>query len=174
MKKRIIFLGTLIAVAIGIFTSTVHANPLAFNGVSFYPQQATTSPYYVASSASKSIVYDTFNQGSTNPSPFKADSATLLLQSTASSTSSVYKISYSYSQDGIDYYTDNITLPATTTTFNINTGSAYQFTAIGTTLALNALPLPVPTRFVKVTVSLTGAAGAFWAEIVPSKQFTQD
>lgn len=174
MKKKIIFAASLIALFVAIFVGSniqkAEANPLSFTPSIYYPAQATTTLVYLSSSGTASFNYDTYYAGSSTPSGFKTDGATLLLQTTASSTSSVYTVSYNFSQDGQEYYADNISQPATTSTFSLGGAYNYKLFAVGTTRAFNAIPVPTPTRFVKVTVTASGAPGAFWAQLVPAKQ----
>lgn len=168
--KNVIRIAALVAIATTIVTvialvPKAHANPFQFVPT-VQTALATTSPAYLApGTATSTLIYDSFTQGQIKA----ADKGVLLLQTAASSTSSVYTIAVSYSQDGIDYYQDN-TLLATSTITNVGTAQTFTFTAAGTATTSRAIPLTFPTRFVKVTASITGAAGAAWQQILPQRQ----
>lgn len=160
----ILMLGAASVFLLGAYGFAVHANPFQFVPT-VQTATATTSPAFIGvGTGTTTLIYDSFTQGQIKA----ADKGVLLLQTAASSTSSVYAVSVSYSQDGIDYYQDNTI--ATTTVTNVGTAQSYVFTAAGTATSSRALPLSFPTRFVKVTTSMTGAAGTAWEQILPQRQ----
>ena len=167
MNKKIIA-GIVGFIGILAFASVSSANP------SFFPPTvqtgaATTSVAYLAAgSGNTTLIFDSYT---TTGSTYKTDKATLLLQTAASSTSSVFNVSFQFSQDGIDYYADNLDQGATTTTSrNISLANSYVWTAAGTATSSKAISITTPTRYVKAIVSVSGAAGAVWQQIVPVKE----
>lgn len=140
------------------------ANPLAF----LTPVQtatATSSVAYMTSGlATSTLTFDSYAQGQIKAT----DKGILLLQTVASSTSSVFTIAFQYSQDNIDWYNDNTT--ATTTNTNVAVPQVFSFTATGTATTSRALPVNFPTRYVRVQSSVLGASGAVWQQIVPQRQ----
>jgi len=152
---------------------------------------ATSTPAFMTpGTATSTLTYNTYtgtNVATATPSgsvaPTAATSVTLLGAFTGSSTVSTLKITPEYSQDGIDWYqgygilvktststpnptyaysyVDSINVPYASTTSN---GSA-------STQAVDrfAITVPVPTKNIRFVVSLTGANGAFWGQVVPAK-----
>lgn len=143
---------------------------------------ATTSPAYMGIGlATSTLTYDTYRNGNN----FITNQMTLLNQFAGSSTASILSIKIEYSQDGIDWFQNNL-LPISTTTTNISVANsylwAYASTTVGTqglnaansALATKALLIQTPTRFVRAVYSLTGGAGSIWGEWVPSKEIAQN
>lgn len=165
------------AVLIGFLIPLTHANanPLRFPA-SAVSATATTSPTFLTTAATSTIVtFDTYSQtgvvgagGSTQA----ADKAALNIQFAASSTSSVLLTTLEYSQDGIDWYTDDAITPASPTLFNISSPNVYSWTAAGTATSSKTIIIPTPERYVRAKMSISGAAGAVWAQIVSQKQST--
>lgn len=153
------------AAILTVFATTVRANPSDLNTTS--TSAATTSPtYIIPGTATSTLTYDSYNDGIGDPNA--SESAVLLLQTAASSTSSVFTVALQYSQNGIDWYQDN--LMATTTSTNIGTAQTYTFTAAGTATTGRAITVPTPTRYVRAVTSVAGANAAVWGQIVAKKQ----
>lgn len=167
--------------------SAAHANPIDMNVVQS-AAATTTLVYMTPGTATTTIAYDSFN-GDSNGS----DSAVLLTQFTASSTSSILGIRLEYSQGvtGVDcvasptvcdWYADNLNALATTSSTNtITTSGTFSWTFASTSQAaaavsatnnigLKATIIPVPTRYVRAIYTITGANGAVWKSIVAKKQ----
>lgn len=174
----------LIAIGLIAFATVSFAMP------SFFPTNAssavatTTLNYFTPGTATTTIVYDVYSLAGTNQTSsgnrYAADKATLLLQFTASSTSSVLVSTVEYSMDGIDWYQNNtetyaagaiaVAIPNTYTwTFASTTSNGL----IQLTKNNKAITIATPTRFVRVVLSMTGANGAAWAAIQPMKQQAQ-
>lgn len=155
-------------VAVGLlifgYTLRAHASAPDFNQTS--TAAATTTLSYIGiGTGTTTLAYDSMFTGS--------DSAVLLTQFTASSTSSVLNIGVEYSQDGIDWYSDDLltSLNSTTTPIkSIQVANTYSWTAAGTARTSKAIEIPTPTRYMRATYSMTGAAGAVWGSIVSKKQ----
>lgn len=173
-----------------IFGNTSYFAPTASLGTS------TTTPVFMVSSLSgvstSTVTYDTYALKGTNQNPGQksdtTDSAVLLIQFTATSTSSVLNWRYEYSQDGQDWYADNQVLAQSTSTPTITTstpnGYLWVFSSstslcdFATTTASNvrgckAIVVATPTRFVRAVFSMTGANGSVYAQFVPKKQQQQ-
>ena len=152
---------------------------------------ATTTPAYMTpGTGTTTPVYNTY-ANSNNPTanvtgtiPASAATfVTLLGAFTGSSTVSTLKITPEYSQDGIDWYQGyGITVPISTTTPNPTYAYSYVDSvtlpfasttsngAAGVQPTMRfALKFPVPTKDVRFVVTLTGANGAFWGQVVPAK-----
>lgn len=189
LKTRSWEIGAVLALAIAISTifliplAPAHANPFRFPA-SAATSAATTSPVYMTpGTATTTVTYDSYANGGGSQA---TDKATLLMQMTASSTSTTYNVALEYSQDGIDWYSDSQltgTLATTTQVFQTNTPISYSIKYASTTpdggivlansnTAYRALTIPTPTRFVRVFSSLAvgGTNGATWLQIIGQKQ----
>lgn len=166
--KIAISVGILSLLSAFLIVRISHANPAAFS-TGVQTAAATTSPAYMGIGTGTSTL--TYNS-SISGNPLKPDSSALLIQFAASSTSAVLNISIQYSQDGIDWYNDNISNNVATTTIpiNLSVASSYTWKAAGTATTGVIINVPTPTRYVRAVSSLTGAAGAVWEQFVPNKQ----
>lgn len=178
-KSKIAILGavafaTVCAVVLSV--PSAEANPSYFLrcSVTGCPQQAlaTSTPVYMtAGAATTTIQFDT-GRGTAQGS----DSAVLLTQFTASSTSSKLQIAFQYSQDGVDWYDSNLNNQATTTaTQDISVTQNFLWSAAASGRLLKAVVVNVPTKYVRALISVpVGAAnGAVWAEFVAKQQAGQ-
>ena len=161
-------------VAFFAFSFSAFANPLRFPpGVS--SGTATTSlVFLIAPNATTTLAtYDSYsnngvagNGGSTQA----LDKVAILLQTTASTTGTITYATVQHSQDGIDWYGDEVVSLATPASINIGQPNIYQFTALGTTRESRVLSVEAPLRFIRLNVWNVGANGAVWASIQPQKQ----
>lgn len=172
MKKHLISILIGLVVVVGvIFISNngiAHANP-GFFGIQVSTAVATsTLKQIIPGTATSTLVFDSYGSGQ----QYVPDSLALLLQATASSTSSTVQVAFQFSQDGIDWYTNNPFLGTATTTQYINNPFIYQFTAVSTATNTDMLSTPVPTRYVRAVISAVGANSQIWATFVPKKQIS--
>lgn len=144
----------------------------------------TTSPTYItAGTATSTLNCDAYTLASNNINPLAMDSAVLLMNFTGSSTASIVNINFEYSNDNIDWYQDGFSASATTssvvsigTTRSLSWTFASSTAGLGNTLGnsttTKAVPVPVPTRYVRAifTMPAGSAAGAVWAQIIPKKE----
>lgn len=161
----IVCAAALLLAAVG-FTPARAASP-DFNVVSTAAATTTVS-YMTAGTATTTLTYDSLYTGS--------DSAVLLTQFAASSTSSVLNITVQYSQDGIDWYGDNLmvlTNSTSTPAKSIQIGNTYTWLAASTATTSKAVLIPTPARYSRIQYSMTGAAGAVWGQMVAKKQQPQ-
>ncbi len=186
MKKIIIITVASLVVLVGglMYTKTTKANPLFFPAT-VQTSSATTSPAYMtAGTATSTLTWDSYAALGTYTGTLKS---TLLIQLVASSTATVLTTNIEYSQDGIDWYQSNGLFAAgfSTTTNPIDIGQVNQFkfafasstaglAGLATTTATTtrAIPVVVPTRFVRAIFSLApgSTAGAVWGQFVPVKE----
>jgi hypothetical protein len=165
MKKIII---ALLAIAlIVVATSTVKANRSYFVPVTS-TAVATSTVTTLGTSVSTTLVVDSYQTA-----PTALSSATLLLQNVASSSASTLSIIPSYSQDGVDYFENNIA--AATTTLSNNITVLNNYTLAGNTTSSTtrkAITIPTPTRYIKLTFTQTAGTSTVWAQVVPLREVT--
>lgn len=169
MKKHIIALIAASVVTLSVFlvASFAHANPSFFLSPTSSATATTTVMQISANPAvSQTLVFDSNITGR----PYAADTATLLVQATASSSSSIVNITYQYSYNGIDYFGDNLQLGSATTTQPVNVVNSSVWTPGTTATTSRAFTMPVPTRFVKAIFSATTATSSLYVSIVPKQE----
>lgn len=152
---------------LGMFTLQTRAAAPDFNVVST-AAATTTVAYITPGTATTTLTYDSLFTAS--------DQAVLFTQFAASSTSSVLNITAQYSQDGIDWYGDNLLVSTNSTSTpakSIQIGNTYTWLAAGTATTSKAVFIPTPTRYTRVQYSMTGANGAVWGSMVAKKQQPQ-
>lgn len=163
--------GAIIAILGFSFYYTASANPLRFPPQVASATATTTLVYLTTGVATSTLVqYDSYaNNGVSGGGSTQAmDKVGILLQTTATSSSSIYRVAVEHSMDGVDWYADNILAQAGNT--NISIPNYYTFTASSTTRENRVVEANVPLRFVRVTATIGGANGAIWAAIQPQKQ----
>jgi hypothetical protein len=168
-----------------LFIGTAKANPLGFQRAQT-GAATTTVAYLTPGTATTTLIYDAgIGQN------LAADSAVLLIQLTASSTTTTLKWKLEYSQDNLcattpgkaDWYSESVNNAAATasTTVEVRDTKEYSWlyasSTIGTQTAPNTpgmkkIDVPTPTRCVRAVFYLpAGSAGAaIWAEFVGKKQ----
>jgi hypothetical protein len=161
---------------------------------------ATSTLVYmtVGAATSTTLVYDSYQVDGKNQSnfgdTFATDNATLLLQVNASSSATIINVALEFSDDSAcgtrptacDWYENNLSDMSTTTSIvSIGTPDTLSWTFASTTIGggttllgaagLNnrnnkAITIPTPLRYVRAVITLQGANGAIYGEIVPKKQ----
>lgn len=164
-------------------TSAGSLIPLA-TGLAVPGTSSTTGQVYMTGgTATTTCVFDSYQ------SDAKAtQSASILVQATATGTQPTININQEFSQDGIDWYqssTNTVPENYATSTLPISIGQVPQYTWKFGTSSLSGLfgvsgasrdtriiSLETPTRFTRVIFTLaTGSPpAALWAQIVPIKQ----
>lgn len=161
---------------VAIFSLAVIARVASANGSYFISPvrtAAATSTLSVVGpgNGTTTLTYDSLALGST----YATDRASLLIQATASSSSSLLGIAVQYSQDGVDWYDNDLaatTSPGSVT--NISSANSYQLSGNSTaSTSLKAISVPTPTRFVRAVFTSTVATSSIWAQFVPIRQVTQ-
>lgn len=159
-----------IAAALSLFVFRVHANPSDLNQSNALA--TTTLSFLTAGSTIVTETYDSYGGGVGEPNA--SESAVLLTNFTASSTSSVLAIKLQYSQNNIDWFDDNLlqtSLNSTTSPlYNLGTNNSYTWTALGTTVASKAITVPTPVRYVRAVYTVTGANAAVYKVIIAKKE----
>lgn len=151
---------------------------------------ATSTPAYMTpGNATSTLTYNTLTNTSVatatpsgSQAATKAEFVYLAGQLTGSSTSAVIHITPEYSVDGIDWYQGyglvvNISTTTPNPTYAYGTVDSinlpYASTTVGGLSASSVdrflVKIPVPTKDVRLVVTLTGANAAFWGQIVPIK-----
>jgi hypothetical protein len=185
-QKNTFLIFVVLAVSLSVF-GFAYANPSYFATTVTTNSAASTSPAYLTPGVSTSTtpVYDAYAQTVAGGGTYKADSAGLVIQFTASSTASVLNASVEYSADCIDYYRnfvlDSRQLGTSTAPYSLDTAfsarwkfasSSLNGTAVSASnnLSTAALVVPTPFRCTRVVFSVTGGNGAVWAQLVPVKE----
>ena len=165
MKKVTIVL-SIAAILIMGYVGTAKANRSYFVPTIQTSDSTTTLDYL--RSANEVLTLDAYAS-----SPTAINSATLLIQSVASSTASVQTITIEYSQDGIDWYGN--TLSTTTTANPWNISSPMKLTIVGNAVSSTtktAVLVQTPVRYVRATVATSTALSAVWLQWVPVREVT--
>lgn len=182
-----ILFGTLALVGVA------YANPF-YQGLSAQTAMATsTQAYLTPGTATTTPVYDSYEQYGTNQTNggnnTLANQVAVLLNGAASSTATVVNIACEFSNNyngktgNGDWYQNEV-IAATTSNAGVQLGAVpntFSFTYASSTVG--GAPLgaktstfekvfvcPVPLRFVRVVVTITGNNASVWAGIVPVKQ----
>lgn len=195
MTKRIrpaVFLASVItaifitAFAIYLLAATpAQANPTSFPPSAMTATATTSVNYLTPGTATTTLVYDSYGLCGTNQpnsgNQYATDSATLLTFFTGSSTAAILKVQQEFSQDCINWYRDNSTVGLATTTgsVSLNAPLSYNWTfdqvaqggaAGAAATTTRAVMVPMPTRATRFIITITGANGAIWAQVVPKKE----
>lgn len=182
MKSKFLIISGAVALALATFFSVAHANPSYFQVPVQTATATTTVTYMTTGAATTTLTFDSYyiNSLGTNT---KTDSITLFTQFLASSTASVLGINFEYSQDGVDWYSNNLSFGNTATTSSViylqpPSSLSWTFASSTTNGVLQATTTPekkavtvqLPTRFVRAIYTLTGTPGAIWAQFIPSRE----
>ncbi len=202
MRNKIIGLfglGVLALSAVIVFQpSLVKANPFEFlleNNGTQSPTATTSVTYMTPGTATTTYTYDTYAGSSADP--YATNNLALELQLTGSSTpvatsnyaTTTYSIAIEYSNDNLDWYSDNYT-PFATTTVNVNPTTpitrtitlGYSQLTDGSLLATTTptkrlINVQAPTRYVRAVISIpigTNATnGAVWGQFAGQKETPQ-
>lgn len=205
MQKNKVAVGIvslMVAAVLLLVTSWAHANSSYFSTYAKTAVATSTLVYQTPGTATTTLVYDSYQcqrvgssycntTGSNEVGTqnfMSADSATLLLQFTASSSISKININFEYSDDGIDWYQASppSLVPGyatSTTSITLNSIPQYSWTFASSTVGgqgliagynsdARAIPVNTPVRYIRavLTCALGGANCAMWAEFVPKKQ----
>ena len=175
------------AICLTAFATVIWANPTLFYSAAQSATATSTLKYMTPGTATTTVVYDTWAQLGTNQTSdgnrYIPDSVTLKEYLKASSTATVLVTNVEYSDDNIDWYQNNldtyaagaiaIAAPNTYTwTFATSTIGGV-LNGDGTDVGAKVISLKVPTRFIRVVLSLTGANGGVWVQLLPKKQISQ-
>lgn len=168
-KVGIVLTAVAIAITASLFALTAHANPLFFFPVTQSAAATSTLTILANGASATSTAVDSYGIPG---QPLALNKGTLLIQDTASSTSSVLNIAFQYSNDNLDWYSDDLTSQTATTTgaINVSAANSFNWTAAGTVTALKSLTVSFPTRYVRAIFTESGAAAGIWWEFVPQRE----
>lgn len=175
----LVFLGSL-----GYFGNVLASSTIFVNSTQTAIATSTVI-YATPGTATTTLTYDSYLSGLS-----ATNGTSLLFQVTASSTNTTYNINEEYSQDNIDWYqgTPTVVYGYATTTLPMNISQVPQYSygfASSTPGLSNVLSnnnkdsrliyIPTPTRFVRIIITLKtgGTNGAFWAQLIPTKNQPQ-
>lgn len=169
MKKIILSVSILVITIFIVTTTNVKANRSYFVPSVTTNNAASTSPdYMLVTGATLTLDAYTYQTGAIN-------SATLLIQSVASTSAAVQTITISYSQDGIDWFQDNLSTTTSSAVVSLN-NTQNRYTITGNTTASTtrlAINVPTPTRFVRASVATSTAKSSIWMQWVPVREMVQ-
>lgn len=183
-KSNYLFAGLIIGALTALcgfgFYYTASANPSSFLPASSTASATSSVVYMTPGAATTTIYHDAY----TNGQPRATDSAVLLTQMTASSTSATLgiKVEYAAETPGVncttdptacDWYEDNLLASQNSTSSpvkSIQIANSYSWTAAATTRTNKAIEVSTPTRYTRTIYSLSGANAAIWGQIVPKRQ----
>lgn len=191
-------------VALMMFTGIAHANPSNTTSGATGTTATTTALAYLTpgTATTTTPVYDSLQSDGTNQAnqgnTYATDSAVFALQVNASSTASVFGITFEYSNGancgvtpaGCDWYQDTLYSDASTTpVVSISTIRSYQFVFASSTVggisantgllgingtnnrATRVMSVKTPMRYVRAVITDTGAGGAIVeAAFIPKKE----
>ena len=174
-KKTLGIVGAITMMIIASFfvlIGIVKANPSYFLQTVQTNTATSTLSFIATSTGSATLKFDSYyvDSGTPNGNTLKMNDAVLFVQTTASSTSSVYSIALQYSQDGVDWYGDTSGQVISSSILDISTSTTYKITAASTTVALRSILVKTPTRYVRAVATVTGANGSIWMQFVPNRE----
>jgi hypothetical protein len=189
LKLKYVLASGAVAILAVLGLASVAAASSYFSGTVQTADATSTVAYMTPGTATSTLTYNTYtntNVATATPSTTNysaATSVTLLGQLTGSSTATVLHITPEYSQNGLDWYQGYGLLPqysATTTNQTLSWATvdsitiAYASTTVDQTSTSSidrfAVTIAVPTKDVRLVFTLTGANGAFWGQVIPTKQ----
>lgn len=174
-----------------INTGKVLGNSTYFGPIAGTNLATTTGTVLASGTATSTIVYDSYGINGTGQTPGQkadaTDSATLLIQLTATSTNTILTWRYEYSDNAQDWYADNLyvsnsasstpVLTAVPTVYNwqfaSSTSQCDTSVATGTNnRGCKIVEVKTPTRYVRAIFYLppSSANGIVNAKFVPKKQ----
>lgn len=193
MKNLKYFLPSAVVLGVLALVGVAYANPF-YAGLSAQTAVATsTQTYMTPGTATTTPIYDSYEQYGTNETNGGnltiANQVAVLLNGAASSTATVVNVACEFSNNynGItgngDWYQNEI-IGATTTNAGVQSigpVNSFSFTYASTTVGgaplaatfgkfAKVIVCPVPLRFVRAVITITGANGSVWSSIVPIKQ----
>ncbi len=166
-----------------VLAPSVYANPSIFSPTVQTSSATTTVNFMSAGNATTTLTLDTYYPN-TIGSYTKSTDAILLMQFAGSSTSATLNGTVEYSQDCIDYYSDNYVTASTSPTNSLQINNTFSWLFASTTIgggkvsaalsatSTKAIRIYTPTRCVRVVLTqpVGSASGAIWAQLVPNRE----
>lgn len=191
MKNLKYFIPSAIVLCGLLGATMVFANPFYTGSKAQSAAATSTQTYLTPGAATTTPVYDSYEQYGTNePNSSNItipNQVAILLQGVASTTSTVVNVACEFSDNYMgtagsgDWYQNELITPTTTGATLITTPSTYTFTYASSTVGgapvgpntarfQKLVVCPVPLRYVRAVITMTGANGSVWAELSPLKQ----
>lgn len=167
-KKVIVSALVLVALIIGGWVGIAHGNPIGFvSACATSAASSTTSGIATTSSVILSCDAYTFT-------PRAFEGATLLLQA-SSSPGAIVNVAFQYSQDGLDWYEDDLLNSSSTIAqgTSIAGSSTYSWVKVGGAVQMKALNVPTPVRYVRAVFTGGQSTSTIFAQIIPKRQQSQ-
>lgn len=166
MKKYVISSIFALALIAGLGAyQTAKANPIFFPPPTSSAAATTTQTAVAAGATVVLTSYDSFANYSTTG----AEGVTFLIQNTPAANA-VLNLKFQYSDDGVDWYEDNVNVSTTTNVIALTAPVTFTWTPGTTATSSKAFMIKTPTRFVRPVASSTTAANNLWVRFVPTKQ----
>ncbi len=168
MKKILVISAIALVISVAGF-ATVKANRSYF-----VPSVTTSIATSTTSTFPTAATRVTLDLDAYTYAPTALNSATLLIQVVSTTSTSVVTFTPQYSQDGIDWFVDN--LSTTTTASNIVLGTSRTFSITGNAVSSTTrvvVSIPTPTRYVRISAANTVASSTLWMQWVPIREMTQ-
>lgn len=166
MKKIILTTGLMTAILLSASVLTAGANPSALVSPTS-SASATSSITYLTKGNSTFLIIDSYTSGI----PRLYDQATVFVQAKASSSVSTITATVSYSQNGYDWYNDNVNVSTTTAVQNLTTPNSYSLSGNTTSsTTLSAFVIKLPVRYAKITYTASVGTTSLWSTILPQMQ----
>lgn len=186
MKKKIIaIISAIAAFALGAAGVTV-----AFASVSYFLTPVSTSGTYGSTATTTTntlgintgtttltadsfqAIGNTANYGGEN---YATDKSTLLINTISSSSAAVLKITLQYSQDGVNWYNNDLSTTTSAGSIEISIPVVYTISGNSVSSTTNtALSVATPTRYYRAVFTNSGASTTMWAQFVPERQMPTD
>lgn len=183
MKKtsNLKFIIAILIVAVCGVGTIAYANPLYVGTKAQTATASSTLSYLTPGMATTTLVYDSYEQFGTNETNSGnqtiANSIALGIQGIGSSTATVINIACEFSDNGTDWYQNEIFPASTSNPLNIATPFSFTFTNASSTIggiAFNGfkkiMQCPLPLRYVRAIITDTGSSTGIWATFIPTKQ----
>ena len=180
MKKIILSTLVLVIAIVVVTTMTVKANR-SYGVPPVQTATATTSVDYMRATNSV-LVLDAYAY-----SPTLLNSATLFVQSIASTSNAVQTITIDYSNEGAngvnckttpsacDWFADALSTTTSASVISLN-NSQPTYTITGNDTASTtrkAIGVKTPTRYIRATVATSTALSSVWLQWIPVREMTQ-
>jgi hypothetical protein len=186
MNRKLKIAAVTAAILAGISLGSVAFAASYFSGTVQTATATSTPAYMTPGTATTTLVFNTLTSTSVataTPSNSsntpKADFVDLLVQLQGSSTAADLHIGYEYSQDGLDWYQDFLPQGGYSTTTQTQTPALDSISVLAASTTYDGtgktnfdnfvVSVPVPTKDVRIVLTLTGANAAVWAQVIPVK-----
>lgn len=191
LNARIVILLAVALAGMLSFASYAHANPFYTAPKAVTATATSTQAYMTPGTATTTPIYDSYEQYGTNQvnsgNITIPNTVAVVLDGRASSTATTLNVACEFSDNyngttgNGDWYQNEI-YPATTTgtqliTVPLSFGFTYASSTVGgaglsgsNNRFQKLVTCPVPLRYVRAVITVTGANASIWSAIIPTKQ----